>query len=147
MTVLSWACSSVDGPIIDAEVRPHLGRQGILRRMGKQVASFRVRLLVDTGSSHTVLDSSLIMALGVHGTGTADVYTGSTGNTPITTSLFLVSITLDSAQRGRAHTINALLVSTGDYNGRQHQGVLGRDVLRTGAMIYEGDLASVSLAF
>src|ERR1043166_8706181 len=75
--------SGPSGPLMDIYITVSATRQQILKNQAQPVPPpVLARALIDTGASHTVIDNSIVAALGLIPTGVVQVLTPSTGTTP-----------------------------------------------------------------
>jgi len=102
-------------------------------------------LLIDTGASVTSVDSSVIDQLGLQPTGTVGIRTPSTGLIPHTCSTYDVELTIPGPTQARH--VPAVAIIDGHYLSQGHQGLLGRDMLKDGRLIYCGHDNFVMLSF
>ena len=105
------------------------------------------RALIDTGASCTCVDATVIKKLGLVPSGTASIYTPSTGGNVHTCNQFdvAVGIVMDSNQ---VHVPSLIIpVIESDLDAQGFQALLGRDVLNQGIFIYDGHRQFLTLAF
>ena len=99
-------------------------------------------LLVDTGASQTFVRHGLLAPLGLHSVGVAEVTTPSSRG--VRCALYAARI---GFQHG--HELDATVVEgpPGGLEGLSVDGLLGRDVLRSGLLIYLGEAGQFTLGF
>lgn len=99
-------------------------------------------LLVDTGASHTNLDAGIIAKLGLQPTGSINVMTPTTGQTPIPQPTYDVDLVIQGfalpGMVGLPHVVHNHSVSCCDLSLQGIDGLLGRDVLALARMTYSG---------
>jgi hypothetical protein len=152
-------------PLLDAEITPagcivsiaiHVsaGRYQALTQAGQTPPqAFRGVGLVDSGASNTMIDHSVVQALGLQPTGVVPTLTPSTGPTPHLCDQYDVSVwfpqapTLIQAQPS-PHPIQLTLpVSGADFSAFGFDVLIGRDILGHGVFIYNGLTGRFTLAF
>ena len=104
--------------------------------------------LLDTGASTTVIDLTVVVKLGLTPTGTVSVHTPSTGGTPAVCAQYDVGLALILGS-GQIHVLPSLVIPViaVDLSSQGIQALIGRDVLREGVFIYNGDAGTFTLAF
>lgn len=103
--------------------------------------------LVDTGASGTCVDMSLIEQLGIPASGNIDIFTPSTGSKPVVANQFDISLIIFPGKiEEHSHSIPNLAV-TGCELKRGYNVLLGRDVLSSCILVYNGRLGQYTLAF
>lgn len=136
------------GAIIDAWVGLSQARVQALQTAKQPVPNFvQIRALVDTGASHTGMDPSVMSALGLTPTGTIQVNTPTTGNQPATANTYDVAIVIAGTTQP-AHFLRTVAVS--ECQLLQAQGfhaIIGRDILQSFTMFYNGPGGFLSLSY
>ena len=107
----------------------------------------QIRGLVDTGASTTAIDPTIIQALGIQATGSMAIVTPSTGSTPVQVNTYDVGIVIPLAQVGQTHIIGALQVFESSLTVQGIQALIGRDILSSSLLVYDGRSNIFSLAF
>ena len=148
MTVLSFSGAP---PLIEIIIAPRTGTQQLMAQANRPVVRRPVRLLIDTGSSHTAIDEDELRALGIHASGKTFVRTmaSSVGVAP-QHNTYRVSLLLTCAQAGRSVLVDDLKVTAPDnrpFAGTGYVGLLGRDVLDRGLLMYDGNGGHCALSF
>lgn len=136
-------------PLVDVVIGVSHARMMALQQAGKPIPAVqRVRGLVDTGASHTCIDSKVFVALGLLPTGTVHMHTPSTGAGTTVADAFDVSLILtgpQSVQEGL--TLPNLRVSASELSIAQGFHVLlGRDVLAHCVFTYNGTLGWITVS-
>ena len=107
-----------------------------------------VRGLVDTGASATVVDKAVLSQLGLTPTGMASVHTPSTGTTPHQCLQYDVGLVVPGNQQSDPPLLQATLaVTESDFSMQGIQALIGRDLLRSCILVYNGATGLFSLAF
>ena len=133
------------GPLIQMLVGVSGPRKQALLAAGQAVpAAIAAHLLVDTGASGTSIDKSIISQLGIPATGSVNIHTPSTGSTPLQCSMYDVELAIAG---GHNQHIPLMPVVESDFSAQGIQGLLGRDFLQYGRMMYCGDHAHVFISF
>jgi hypothetical protein len=104
-------------------------------------------MLIDTGASHTNLDTSIIQALGLSPTGTMQLLTPSTGATPVVVPTYDVGIVVMGGLNRGQHVIGVHQVSECDFSAQGIAGLLGRDFLAAARLTYNGADGTCYLSF
>lgn len=137
------------GPVISALVGVSHSRRDALMAAERSVpAPISIRALIDTGASHTCVDSSVIRALQVSPTQTVQIHTPSTGAEPHTSREYDISLVVPGAVRDQAPlTIAVTPVVATELVGTGVQALIGRDILGACMLLYNGSYGQFSLAF
>lgn len=137
------------GPVLDAVVAVSQPRHQALIDAGlSPPAVVPIRALVDTGASHTCIDPSVFQALGLTPTEIAEMTTPSTGASPSQHNLYDVSLWIPGA--GPQHqplVLRTLEVSESALAPMGIQALIGRDILESCLLVYNGSSRIFSLAF
>jgi hypothetical protein len=138
---------SFGGPLVDVLMGVSVPRQHALTKAKLPVpAPLIVRALIDTGASCTVVDCSILKALGVVSTGVIPIHTPSTkSGQPHLANQFDVSLIFSHPKLN--WQFPAIPVLDSDL---AHQGItalLGRDILKECLLNYDGVGGAFSLAF
>ena len=129
-------------------------------RLGVQVSSFdreddpagttqgvcSVTALIDTGAEHSQVSLTLLKELGISSTSDIDVYTASTGDSPVTKPLYLVDVLLNDDNPGLLAR-NLTVIGSDKIGGLKVDMLLGRDVLNRCLLIYDGTNRRFTLAY
>lgn len=105
-----------------------------------------VRLLIDTGASHTSICESAISKLGLTPTGTMSMMTPSTGTTPVAVPIYDVSLAI-AGHAGAVHNVPVMPIMACDFSGQSIDGLFGRDLLANALFSYAGAGQMFALAF
>lgn len=132
-----------EGPIIDVTVGVSGAAQAAFAQAEQQPPTpISASLLVDTGASHSMFKDGLLGTLQLHPVGTVGVNTPTSQGVPC--GLYSVRITLP---HGQYLDTTAIQSPPGGFQGQSIDGVIGRDVLKWGILIYMGQRAQFTLSF
>jgi hypothetical protein len=98
--------------------------------------SMRARIQVDTGASHTVIDTAIIQALGLTPTSVQSVQTASTAGVPQQVPQYDVSLAMP--MRPSPRVFAAVPVFAMNLRPQSIEGLLGRDILADCLLTYSG---------
>jgi hypothetical protein len=133
------------GPIIDLSFMVTRARENALRAAGNAVpAPIAARFLIDTGASATNVCQSVIQQLGLTPTGQVNVLTPSTGATPVPMPQYDARIVFAFSEL--QYTVDAVPVTCTDFTAQGIHGLLGRDILARGLLVYHGDAGFCTLS-
>jgi hypothetical protein len=105
-----------------------------------------VKGLVDTGSSHTTIDSLVAKSLGLTPKGVAKMITPSTGPTPSECLTYDVSLHVPLG-KALVWSRQAWIVASADLVHQGFSVLIGRDVLAEGLLIYDGKHNVFTMSF
>jgi hypothetical protein len=132
-----------EGPVIDTTVAMSGPAHSALVQGGQQPpAPVSASLLVDTGASHSMVRDGLLSTLQLHPVGTVGVNTPTSQG--VQCGLYSVRITLPHGQFVDTTVIQS---PPSGFQGQNIDGVIGRDVLKWGILIYMGQRAQFTLSF
>ena len=132
-TITPW------GPLILVVVGPSAPRIQALTAAGQTPPTAIVaRLVVDTGASLTAIDCTILQQLGLTSKGTTPVHTPSTAGVPHNANQYDVGIIIFGLMNAIVHAAPALPVIDGNFKAQGIDWLLGRDVLATSRMSYNG---------
>jgi hypothetical protein len=123
-------------------------RHKALQQAGKPIPTpVLIKALIDTGASHTVIDSTVISQLGLTPTGSVQVLTPTTGLIPCEQLTYDLGIFVPLAKGMQPW---AFLFWTASEADLQHQGfsmLYGRDLLAGSTFHYDGQAQQFTLTF
>lgn len=135
------------GPILICFLSASSPKEAALRDAGLPIPPAQIaNILIDTGASHTVIDSRFVGLLGLDQTGVLPTHTPTTGTIPIDLPTYGVSISFAGIANA-IHTLPAHSVSASDFSGQGIDGLLGRDVLASARLTYSGPDSTYYLSF
>jgi len=136
------------GPIIQVQLSPSFPLQEAMRQANQPIPPpVTANFIVDTGATGTMADTRLVMRLGLNPINTIYMHTPSTGITPVACFQFDMSIQITGASPGTGWTIDSIPILAGTLASRGVEGLLGRDVLDLGILIYSGATGQFTLAY
>lgn len=140
---------SPGGPILNAVVTVSQPKATALQAAQQALpAPVTIRALVDTGASCTCVDPSVLQSLQLTPTGSASMFTPSTGAAPAAADQYDVGLAIFAAANQVPLFLPTVAVIAADL--LQAQGIhalIGRDILGQCVLHYNGATASFTLAF
>lgn len=104
--------------------------------------------LVDTGASCTCIDPDVLAPLGLTPTGTTPMHTPSTGTTPATMKQYDVGLAIFGAgPDDPPFFLPTIAVVESELKAQGIEALLGRDILSSCVLIYNGTMNQFTLAF
>jgi hypothetical protein len=135
-----------EGPVISLLVGASAPRVTALQEAGLDVPQAVVlRCLIDTGASGTCVDGAAIAPLGLTPTGSTLISTPSTGGTPHQCATYDVGMMFVHPAGNRFFGTVAVVAT--DFSAQPIDGLLGRDVLSSCLLVYDGAAKIFSIAF
>ena len=105
-------------------------------------AATKATMLVDTGASHSMVKRGVLGPLGLHPVGTMDINTPSSQG--VTCALYSVRMILPQGITVDSTVIEA---APGGLEGQNIDGLIGRDILQFGILIYQGRSNQFTMSF
>lgn len=105
-------------------------------------ASVAVSTLIDTGASHSLVKRGILAPLGLHPVGMAEINTPSSQRVPC--ALYAVRVTFPHGQWLDTSVIEG---PPDGLAGQTIDGLIGRDILQHGLLIYLGGMGQFTLGF
>jgi hypothetical protein len=96
-----------------------------------------VRALVDIGASKTNIVRWVLDLLGLSPVGLVQIHTASSGPIPLQAELYVVNISLGGTIPGLL-AIDLDVVAAEELSGSGVEALLGRDILGSGLLVYDG---------
>ena len=140
---------SPQGPIVQAAVMVSMARRQALESSGLPVPDpQRIVALIDTGASISGVDPSVLTALNLSATGEADIHTPSTQGSPARSSTYDVQIGIYAGRPGDLHFISDTIQVTSPILANQGiKALIGRDILKSCILVYDGADGFITLAY
>lgn len=147
MPHLTRPIDPIGGPFVRVMVTVTPVRRSALQTAGlPEPAPQIVTALVDTGASSCAVDRSVIEALDLSPTGSATVHTPSSGVDGHPMNMYDVALHLVHPESG--HVLSrALPVLESRLDHQGFQMLLGRDLLESCLLVYDGATKTFALAF
>jgi hypothetical protein len=133
-------------PTIELYVGICAAAREVLEAPGAAPPPVRVRALVDTGASMSVVELRHLEVLGAEPSGTIGLHSSTTGGDPVPARVYAASLALAGDVTGvLAEDLEVLAVE--DLGGFGVQALLGRDVLNLCHLHYDGPHREFGLTF
>ena len=139
-----------EGPICNVALHISGPRRHALDASGGTVPNLvKGRALVDTGASCTSVDPTVLEQLQLTPTGSAQILTPSTGDTPHTTEQYDVAIVIPGATERDAPLVFPAVpvIATQLLQTQGFHALIGRDILQRCILIYNGSSSYFSVAY
>lgn len=128
------------GPLLDLTLEPTLETQALLQGEGQAIPVARLRALIDTGASGTIMQASLMAGFGLDPIGSVFAYTPSTTE-PVVYSKYRVRLVF-----GNTFAVETD-VAEAPMGGQAIQCLIGRDILQRAVLTYNGPKNRYTLNF
>lgn len=137
-----------NGPLLDAYINVSQARATALQVAHQTIpGAQKIRALLDTGASHTCVDPSVLVALGIPPHGTVPILTPSTGNTPHDADVYDVSILIPAATPP-PHVLPTVAVAGCHLLQAQgYHALIGRDILQHWVVHYNGPAGILTVSY
>jgi hypothetical protein len=137
------------GPLIDMWVAVSNLKASVLTAQKAGIPPpVMVKALVDTGASHTTIDTALVNQLGLSATGIVSMITPSTGNKPVDVFSYDVGLHIPSGTLNNLIWSKPLWIATcADLNHQGFSVLLGRDALAEVLLVYDGRHGTFTMSF
>jgi hypothetical protein len=147
MPVLTLNTDHSGKPVVLLYVGISVDRLEILREQGLTIpVARRVRALVDTGASRTIVEEKYLRSLELSPMSEEEVHTASTGAIPLRLKIFAVELSLAEDVTGTLAR-NLPVFASPDLSSLGVQILLGRDVLSRVILTYNGPDREFSVEF
>lgn len=100
--------------------------------------SQQVLLVVDTGASHTLIDSGVMRSLGLQPTGSYPYHSTSSAGVAQRCDAYGVALAIGTASAGNLLRFDPVEVMANSFINHHYQGVLGRDILNQLYLAWRG---------
>lgn len=132
------------GPLLPIVITCSQAFTDVLRKENPsiEIPLFSGKMLIDTGASHSMVDKKVIEKLGLKPHGAIKICTPSSTDHEVRT--FDVDIIFPHHNNARMANI---IVSESDFSSQNIDGLIGRDILKIGLLVYHGYTGQFSLAF
>jgi hypothetical protein len=136
------------GPILAAVVAVSEARAAALRAAGQAIPNaVPIRALVDTGASCSCIDPSVLAALALTATGSVSLRTPSTGSQPHDFDQYDVGLAIPGPPDAQPLYRGTVPVVAANLTVQGIQALIGRDVLSSCVLVYNGSTNLFTLAF
>jgi hypothetical protein len=137
------------GPLLNAIIGVSKPRSDALVKAGQPVPSaIAIRALVDTGASGSCVDPWVLKKLELTPTGSVDVLTPSTGPVAHKAEQYDISLSVPPAVAGHVSLFLPVLpVICSDLAVQGIAALIGRDILQSCVLVYNGSHSTFTLAF
>lgn len=119
-----------NGPLLQVVLHPVQAVRDIFTSEGKTYQPLTVSALVDTGASHSMVDSSIPQSLGINTVGEATLTSATHRDVP--TQMFDLTFVI------MADFVKEVRCLESDFTGRPFNAIIGRDILASCVLIYTG---------
>lgn len=131
--------ASPNGPIVTAHVCVSTSRIQALSAAGQSIPNpVQVLGLLDTGASGTAVDLSVLTSLGLTPTGTIDVNTPTTGNTPQPADQYDVGFLIPAPGGAPLFSQTLPVIASELFSTQGFHALIGRDILSQCVFMYNG---------
>ena len=128
------------GPVLDLHIAVPQQVELLLTEQGQPVpAPVPAAMMIDTGASNSVIQTGIAQQLGLQPVGTVGINTPSSEN--VQCLQYLVRLLLPKG------LVAVVLVTEAPLNGQNIQGLIGRDLLQHGVLVYLGTENQFTLSF
>lgn len=128
-----------EGPIVSAYVGVSRPRADALVAAGQVPPQpIQIRGLLDTGASNTAIDPTVLTALGLTPTGTAQVNTPTTGAAPQTVDQYDVGFVIPSPNGAPLFSQTLPVFASHLFAAQGIHALIGRDILSQCVFVYNG---------
>ncbi len=107
----------------------------------------RIEAMIDTGASCTCIDPAILDQLGLTATGSTTVNTPTTGDSPHVVETYDVGLTIYAATEQSPLIHQTMPVIKSQLKPQGIDGLIGRDVLRSCFLTYDGQNGLFTLAY
>lgn len=149
MSHFTLTSDPINGPTLNVVVAVSAPRAEALQGAGEEIpAAQTIRGLVDTGASGTCIHPDVLKALNLTPTGTTLVYTPSTGDKPVEALQYDVGLMIPGATAAHQPLLRLTIPVIASRLPQQGiEALIGRDVLRSCVLVYNGQEDIFTLAY
>jgi len=140
----------VKGPILNIVFNVSEARAQALKNAGLSIPDdIIVKGMVDTGTSNTCVDPTVIKALEIPASGEIKILTPSTGSNPVSANQYDIALRIfgPSTHEPPYRTPNLAVVESELFKAQGFHALIGRDVLSKCIFSYNGAAKLYTLAF
>lgn len=137
----SFADLVTSGPILQILIGPSRAFVEAVGQFGRVATPISVTALVDTGAQTTVLSPDVVVQLGVKPVGAVPIITPTTVG-PVQCDQFHVNVYFSPEV-----VVENILAAQAPLIGHGFQCLIGRDILRSGMLVYIGNQNQFTLTF
>jgi predicted aspartyl protease len=131
------------GPALEVAVGPSREFIKAVTPLGRQIALPRpVTAIIDTGAQSTVLKPELVARLELRPVGAIPISTPSTGSTPLVCDRYHVNLYF-----AKDFVVENVFAVEAPMGGVHYDCLIGRDVLRSAVLVYDGRANKFTLTF
>lgn len=137
-----------NGLLVDVNVGLSVSRRAALYKQGVPFPpAVQTTLIIDTGADSTMLDEGLIRTLQLTPTGQARVLTSQSRGVPEPCDVYDVELEIINRTGNPPWRIQPLQVLARPLHNQSTGGMLGRDVLSMGVLVFDGPRSIFSLTY
>lgn len=128
------------GPVIDLYVLPSKVAVDAIKKSGQEsIAPVKISALIDTGASGSVIKTGILQDLGIHPIGSQHINTPTSQNVPCYT--YFVQLIFGALP----HYFEGVVLEA-PLAGQNIECLIGRDILASGLLVYNGTDNSFSFS-
>lgn len=137
------------GPILNAAVTVSEARATALRAAGQPLSPpVPIRALLDTGAGCTCVDPGVLAALKLTPTGSVSIVTPTTGTQPVDCDQYDVGLAIPGPPGAQTlYHATVAVVAAELLQPQQIHALIGRDILSSCLLTYNGTMGWFTLAF
>lgn len=136
------------GPTLNVLIGPSIHLQHAMIAAGVPVPPpVNGVFLVDTGASLTAVDAAIIIPLGLNPTGAVMIHTPLTAGNAVSMPQFDLMVYVPGAANSQGWLIESIPVMASSFAGQDIDGLIGRDIIDRGLLVYNGHAGHFTLAY
>lgn len=137
-----------NGLLVDANVGVSGPRREAMYKAGVAIPpAVHATFIIDTGADSTMVDSSLMLALGLTPTGQTRVLSSTAGGVPVPCDVYDISVEIPNHSGIPSFRLPAIEALARPLLNQSAQGMLGRDVLKAAVLEYDGPRGTFVLSY